>query len=292
MATISNTTLLSNNSSAANFRAWAVFYRDTFALGWTDTAATGQIDLTTVGAPGANNTSMGFKVYRMADTLQSTAPIFVKIEFGSGASITTPAVWLTIGTTHDGAGTIGNVGLARLQMQGVDGGATVQANNYGSAATNRITIAPFLTTSQASMWFAIERTMDSTGADTNVGYLCTLGYASQGINRSYYVPFAGTIPAFQFGLHIILTHTTPSTLNGNVGISAVIPMGYDAKQPGMNHLVCLVNDFANFADIPVTVYGSSRNYKHCGAQINTLRAYQAGVTSGTDTNTRLLMRYE
>jgi hypothetical protein len=86
--------------------------------GWVDTAATGSIDLTTVAAPVAVNTSSGYKVYRMADTLQATAPIFVKFEFGSGAAATTPSMWVTVGTTHDGLGNLGNILLARVQNAG------------------------------------------------------------------------------------------------------------------------------------------------------------------------------
>ncbi|MBA2704138.1 MAG: hypothetical protein H0U60_09830 [Blastocatellia bacterium] len=241
-------------------------------------------------APAAGSTSMGFKVYRMADTLQATVPVFCKIEFGSAATAGQPGIWLTLGTTHDGAGTIGGtILLARQDLRGGDNGATVQTANYGSADTNRITSSIFLTSAGANLFFSIERTKDSTGADTNTGLIVALN-SQAGSHRHYYIPFTGTIPAVQNGYHIVLTQTTPSTLNGNVGISAVVPMGYDAKQPGINMMVCLVNDFANFALVPITVYGVSHNYQHVGSQVASMR--NQGAAAVGDTNTRLLIRYE
>jgi hypothetical protein len=290
MATLTSTTILSDNSTDAIFRAWASWIHSVFMLGWTDTAATGQIDFTTVVKPAALNTSQGFKVYAMADTLQATAPVFVKIEFGSAGAAATPGIWMTIGTTHDGAGTIGGVLFARQQMVGSGQGATAETS-YGSAASNRVTIALWVSVAASVIFFGIERTKDSSGADTNVGLIFSWFSSTSALStRSHYLPFAGTIPAFQNGYHIVLTQTTPSTLNGNVGVSATIPMGYDAKQPGMNHCVCLVNDFANFADVPITMYGTSRNFKHLGANISSLRNQGGGAVG--DTNTRLLMRFE
>lgn len=291
MATLSSATLLSSNSSAANFRAWAKFISDVFALAWVNTADTGQIDFTTVAAPGAGNTSMGYKIYRMNDALQATKPVFAKIEFGSGGTATTPAYWITIGTGSDGAGNItGTILLARTQINGADGGATVQTNSYGSADTNRVAFAVHLTTANAALILGIERSKDATGADTNLALIVAYISFSAGVKKSAYLPFTTTLPTAQDGMHCVIAGTTPSALSGNVGVSPMIPMGYDAKQPGMNWMICLVNDFANFAVLNISIYGVSRVYQHLGAQVTTLRA--GGGSGAVDANTRLCMRYE
>lgn len=290
MATIFNPSLPSQHTTDAEFRTWTKFIHDTFALGWTDTHAAGEIDFTTVLKPAAANTVQGFKVYAMADALQATAPVFVKIEFGSRTTVTSaPGIWLTVGTTHDGAGTLGNIMVPRVAFLG-SGTATAQTNNYGSADTNRVTLAMFLTTAAAYFWISIERTKNNSGVDTNVGVMVAYAWNNTLVIRSHYCPFSGTVPNLQTGLHIVLAQTTPSVLNGNVGVSPVIFMGYDAKQPGTNLAVCLTGDFADYASLPIVMYGVSHTYQHCGPNPSSLRAGAVGASG--DTNTRLLIRYE
>ena len=71
----------------------------------------------------------------------------------------------------------------------------------------------------------------------------------------------------------------------------MIPMGYDAKQPGMNFIVCLANDFADYASVAITMYGSARTYQHCGPFAYNMRI---GAVAGAsiDVNSRLFIRYE
>jgi hypothetical protein len=292
MATLSSTTLTSTNAAAADFRAWSKFIADVFALAWTTTADTGQIDFTTVAAPGAINTSMGYKMFAMADALQSTKPVFVKVEFGSGGTAAAPAIWLTIGTSTNGTGTVGGtILLARLQLNGNNTTTTVFAKNYGSADTARVTIAIFLDQSSvAPIALGIERTKDANGADTNLGIIFAYVTQGAGLKKSYYLPFIGTLPVPTNGFHIVLAETTPSSLSGNVGVSPVIPMGYDAKQPGMNFIVCLVNDFTDFANFQISMYAANRTFQHLGSFLISVRA--AGTLGVGDTNTRLCIRYE
>lgn len=94
----------------AHFQAW---YNEVITalfttLGVTQTGDTGQIGAT-ASIP-AINTSAGYVIGRFNDTLQGSAPIFFKLEFGSGAAITDPQMWLTVGTGSNGSGTITNGG--------------------------------------------------------------------------------------------------------------------------------------------------------------------------------------
>jgi hypothetical protein len=105
MTTAATSTPVSMASNAA-FQAW---YNEQItqltAVGLTQTADTGQIGAT--AAIPAANTAAGYTIWRFNDTLQSTAPIFIKLEFGAG---TTPAqdpqMWITTGTSTNGAGTL------------------------------------------------------------------------------------------------------------------------------------------------------------------------------------------
>jgi hypothetical protein len=284
-------TFLFSNASAAEFRAWASFIHNLFVTtgGWTDTAATGSIDLTTVAAPVAANTSSGYKVYRMTDTLQATAPIFVKFEFGSGAVAATPSVWFTVGTTHDGAGNLGNILLARVQNASAAAGTG--GNHIGSADTNRCCFC-FATTGGSTNvqgWFSIERTKDASGADTAAGAI--VAYGSHNLRCvSAYLPFAGLVPPTEVGIHALLSYRSPSAFDGDVGVAAMIPMGTSPKQPGMNIILVRANDFIDNASPVITIYGANHVYAHCGPNVTTLRAKFGAALD--DTSSRLCLRYE
>jgi hypothetical protein len=50
------------------------------AFGWIRTSDTGQIDFSTVTRPTTTNTYQGYAVYRMADSLQATCPVYIRID--------------------------------------------------------------------------------------------------------------------------------------------------------------------------------------------------------------------
>jgi hypothetical protein len=92
----------------AQFQAWITEVVTTLftTLGVTQTADTGQINPATVAIPGATNTSAGYVIGRFNDALQSTAPIFFKLEFGTATGLSSPGMWITMGTGSNGSGTL------------------------------------------------------------------------------------------------------------------------------------------------------------------------------------------
>lgn len=290
MAAKTDNTVPPNNTTAAEFRLWATFLDTLFTTtaGWVDTAASGQINLTTVAAPSVANTSSGYKVYRMADTLQATKPIFVKLEFGSGAAAATPAIWITVGATHDGSGNLGSLFFNRTQMLAASSSAGV-SKSLGSGDTNRICFAMWINISTSlGLWFSLERTKDATGADTGTGIMLCWGRGNLSHNSNY-VPFLTPVPPATVGLHCLLSNENPSSWDGDVGVGAMVPMGTAPKQPGMNIILVRALDFADYSGPVVTIYGSSHVYAQCGPNITTLKA---GAGSAIDANIRLCLRYE
>ena len=102
----------------AEFRAWGKAISDALtAIGLTKTSDSGQIDWSTVAKPAGTQASQGYEVWSMADSAQSTCPILVKIEYGSAATATAPQVWLTVGTSSNGSGTISGTSIqARVAL--------------------------------------------------------------------------------------------------------------------------------------------------------------------------------
>lgn len=108
MTTASTVAAISQTSDAA-FRAWVseIITALVTTCGLTQTADTGQINTATVTRAGTTQTAAGYVILRFNDTLQATAPIFFKLEFGTGGTQPTdPAMWITVGTGSNGSGTI------------------------------------------------------------------------------------------------------------------------------------------------------------------------------------------
>jgi len=92
------------------------------SIGLTQTADTGQTTNGGTTRP-AINTAGGYVTGRFNDTAQSTSPVFFKLEFGTGASVNNPQMWITVGTGTNGSGTI--TGTTTVRAAVCTGGALV-----------------------------------------------------------------------------------------------------------------------------------------------------------------------
>lgn len=161
------------NSTDILFRAWgSEFDAAMTAAGLVDTAATGGINFTTVLHPTAAGTKTGFKVYRFADALQSSSPIFIKANFGSGdTGANSPAIWLTIGTQHDGAGSLSGNVTDEFEVQSNSGTATTTTYSCNSSgSTSRIAIQMFAGSDSAFLFF-IDRIKADDGTNSDSGVI-------------------------------------------------------------------------------------------------------------------------
>ena len=214
MTTYAPAATVFDQSSDAAFRAWIIeFHTLLTTAGLVNTSDTGQIDTATVTRPGAGSTSAGYKIYRFNDTLQATAPIFIKVEFGTGGSVTTPQIWLTVGTATNGAGSI------------TPGAATTRSVASRSSAILS-TVTPY--TSRACViegcaWiafksnstvnsgfggFSIHRSCDSSGSPTADGFIVYF------LNGS----------AITFGAQQVLV--SGPQVSGVSSLCCMFPMGY------------------------------------------------------------------
>ena len=181
------------NDTSAHFQAWynAVTLALFTTLGVTQTSDTGQIGAT-ASVPAAN-TSAGYVIGRFNDTLQSTTPIFFKLEFGTGSS-GIPQMWLTVGTSSNGSGTIGSGGGGAVSTR------VACMNGSGAVASSGALTFRFcyLGTTQAGiLWcgigyngvilgttpgayggFCIMRTSDSSGNASSAGIVCMVTQSS------------------------------------------------------------------------------------------------------------------
>ncbi len=282
------------NQSEATFRKWAQFARDCFALGFVQTADTGQIDLYQAGAFTSTGGSLpqGYNIFRMADALQASYPVFMKLEYMTwgGASIS-PAIWLTVGTGSDGAGNLTGIFVVRFNLPcGNASGSTLPA--YGSGGTNYAVFA--IGTNATPFCLSIERSVDATGTVTGEGVIVVVvggtGVSTVASTKSIYGIAIGTQPAIETGVHVVLTSQNPSSFGINVGVSLMVPYAGVAKQPGFGFLAIRQGDFVIYSSIALSVYGATHTFLRLGDSIQTVRNNGAGVMA--DANIRLCCRYE
>lgn len=299
MATKFDNTTQPSNSTDATLRAWATFIHDLFVTtgGWVQTADTGQINLGTVTTSASANSKRGYDILRMDDSLQATYPIYLRIDYGTGATANNPAVWITLGTGSDGAGNITNKlfdgGASSACTFGTSANGTgITLNNYGSASTSRVVVGMFITTTTSRvLTFGIERTKDASGADTGAGIImhgCSGTNASADSSR-YIVYTGGTQPANEGGWQFILSSQNPTTFSSNSGVGLPIPMAGSAQNPGTNYAVTRSSDFTTESQFTCSIYGSSITFQ----LLNAFTAIPAVNSSGGSSSTsRVSIRYD
>jgi hypothetical protein len=276
MALKTSKSLQPSNSTDALFRAWTKFIFDAMVTtgGWTQTADTGQINFTTVTRPLAINTAMGYVILEMADSKQATTPIVVRLDFGSSnASASTPAVWITIGSASDGAGTILNqyfsspTSSAAPVRAGSNSAVATSIYSFASCDTSRAMIALFVGAASGSfsLVFSIERTRTASGGDGTTGVLLCYSQSGNFLDRANFINVnAITQPPQETALPFILSGRSPSARSEQVGVG--IPFHFDglAQQPGTAWLVVTAADIGSMGRYNISVYNSMREYQHLG----------------------------
>lgn len=184
MSRVVSTVNIGAFNSDALFRTWgSAVTAGLAASGLVKTSDTGQIDWATVNRPTSATTSAGYEIYRFDDTMQSTAPIYLRISYGTGITTSglSPSLWFTAGTGTDGAGTITGVKTSTIVAPNNDtGAATTTINTSDLVMYFTHTDGYFMaystpyTTSNAGQstpfFFSIDRSRNqSTGAATAEG---------------------------------------------------------------------------------------------------------------------------
>lgn len=245
----------------AGFRAMAQKIHDAFAnAGWVQTADTGQINLATVTS--AQNSTRGYEIWRMADALQATTPVFVKVEYNQTNNANREMiVFMTIGFSTDGAGTItSQYKTAAFASWGQGGSGAQNVNSYWSGATNRIAIARWVDYSSSTWTFlySIERTKDSSGNDTADGVVYAWSYQATSTFGVLY--YNAAPPQTESRLIALVTNNTTSVYGLKALAARVVPLAGEPLYPIKNLLVGRATDFPDLNQYSIMVDGGAINY--------------------------------
>lgn len=252
-----------SNSTDALFRLWInEIHNALIAFGWIRTADTGQIDFATVTRPTAINTMQGYALYRMDDALQATCPVFIKLQFGTGASTDRPTfkVQVAIGGT-DGAGTLtGNIStLKTLDCAVAVSLVATGCRCYGTTSSFSLAFWHETTVNNGQLFLFIERDRDTAGDEVSLGvnFLTMAAIASQ---TSQFIELAGGLSTEEPAWRALLSSQTNQTAGGVTGVAPVrVPYG-PMRNPMMSVCLFAKTDFNTNTTNPVTIYGASHTY--------------------------------
>jgi hypothetical protein len=299
MATATSS-FLPDASTDANFRAWGSWIStELAAMGWVQTADTGQINWTTVTHPTVANTVQGYEVWRMADTLQATAPVFLKIEYGSGNLAAVPGLWATVGTASNGAGTLTGATTTRTQFGNGINSTAASLPCYISGDTSRVHLAMFangtavLGNTIHGQMMSIERSHDTTGADTNTAatiVLCACNNGATWITRQQTLPTTGGggAPTMESGTLAASTTNTSAIYGTSTGVSSIFPFLGQLLNPLIGLFAVISADFSALSTMTLNPYGTNHNYLCLGGGTSQMFSPALKVI----TNSTFLMRYE
>ena len=189
-------------NSNSDFQTWVQGLHAQFAaVGLVQTSDTGQINPATATTP-TSGTTAGYEIWRFNDALQSTAPLFIKVEYGGNqAQITTGVgMFVTVGTATNGAGTLtGTVGTRRNLYPSGSASTTVGAvfPSYCCSDGSGLALVTNLNTLNTNftlMWI-IDRARDGSGTAQGDGFFTWFGASQSSLSAWQVLPATGTAPS-------------------------------------------------------------------------------------------------
>lgn len=282
-----------DNSTLANFKQWAQFISNGFGASccnWTQTADTGQVNWSTIGA--VPSSTYVYEVWKQSDALTSSLQIFVKVEYGF--STTSARVRFTVGTGSNGSGTITGALATAQFLAGVNlwSMANQGATQYpcyisGDGAEIRILMWNTLTVGTYNMYFAIERSKDAAGANTG-DYATGLCGSNNNISQQSILATGLVSPAETRFITTGTTQTTGASFNGTVAAFPVFPMIGKLGNPMLGTMAVNASDVADNSQVTVaSMYGTTHNYVATKVATGFSSMTCSGGLGGA-----LLMRYE
>ena len=249
---------------------------------------TGQIDLASFVLPVGFTTSTqyGFSVFRLNDSRQAQAPVFLRLDYGIGLTLGVVHIWARAGTTCSSTGVLGGRVTSQIlaNVSSASHGNTPAGGYAYSGGTNaRFGFVGMLTNGGDNNFLAlvIERTKSVTGGDTNAGFVLVAGLNVQ------YVPFSTAVPALppaEGNWHAqVASATSPQHLNlKSVGL--ITPFNGDTANPLVSIGVGNVNDFQPSETLFANVYEQAAEY------FVVPHVYSRSLIASGSTTFRLLLR--
>lgn len=242
-----------SNASNALFRAWGSAVSGAMAsMGWTQTGDTGQVNWATVTVPSSA------RVYEIWQPGDAGTPFYLKLEYGYSATV--PTIQISLGTGTNGSGTLTGFVTTAQEITGTSNDTVVMECDF-SGDTDRCGIVLNRNRGNQPMFFAVERTKNNDGTNSNVGVtqfcMPTANNGQQSIKFGVGVGI-GT-PANTF-IALANGNGASAIFDSTVPFSPAFPdIGFYGNPQTVLGFVH-TQDVANGAYFTTTIYGDTRSY--------------------------------
>jgi hypothetical protein len=264
VATLRTFQLVDNATVLSNFKSWAMSISSALSsFGWLKSADTGQVNWSTISVTPTNSTPV-FEIWKANDSLASTLPIFIKVWYlVTATSPAGPTIELTFGTGSNGAGTLTNA-TATITLNSVPASQTNLSYECDySGSSGRFACCMFQGWS-GCFFFSVERSHDASANDTGSYFtFLAVGSLNTGVQQTVRPSSAGgPLPAESSPITVHTSNTTGIVPGGDASLSAcpVWPMVGGLGNPLLNAVSVKTNDVAGSLIVPVSLYGTARNY--------------------------------
>ena len=266
-----SSSLAPSNGSNALYSAWVnEIYNSLIAFGWVQTSDTGQSTFGgTLTAPSGVNVYPDNGIFRMNDSLQSTAAVFMRLDFGEGATADccTLKIIVGIGGTN-GAGTLTGTVMPQVVVvaSNIPGPSAVVRPCYTSGTSSRFSMNFWNNTlaGAPSLVLYVERDRDTNGVETDdgVNVVACSQYNNAGVNLyvSYFLETGGGVGSVEAKLLALMSPQTTQSAGGLVGVAPVRCALGPCRNPMLGCLMYARTDFTDQTQNPVVIYGASHNY--------------------------------
>lgn len=209
------------------------------------------------------NTNSLYEIWGMGDALQSTFPVIIKLAYTTGSNSTSaPGLNISAGTATDGAGNILGV-TTGVQNILAAAAATTNASatpSYMSGSTNRLILAMWPTGTNAHAGImAIERSHDSTGADTSTYATLIAINGGTALTQQSFTSTAVTVTATKLAA-IQVGGITTGSFGASTLVCPIFPLIGAVGNPMTGLLVGKSADWTDQTQFSFTMYNTARNY--------------------------------
>jgi hypothetical protein len=294
MATLTGN-FVSDNSTLANFKSWAQSISTAFStFGWTQTTDTGQVNWSTIGAVPS---SPVYEIWKSADALSSTMPIFVKIQYGTS---TQPTIIVQLGTGSNGSGTLTGPLTTAHPVTGLpgSGGAATTFPCYFSGSNCEIRVGMWANPAVSSIpaMFCIERSKDTSGNNTAdyVTYVACATYTTGGGQGAGFqqTMTSSAVSNVHAGPFTALPQFSSGSDFGTVAAYPLFPSVGKVGNPMLGLMAAPIADAAINSIVTVSsMYGSTHTYVAFGSGSTTWGSNMGCGPQGLS-NAAMLLRYE
>lgn len=261
-------------------------------IAYADDTGTGTVSA--VSAYPSTSPYYYYEIWRMNDSLQETAPVFLKFGYGgNSANNGSPQLALWIGTGSNGSGSLVNAVeiVAPYGTSGYLSGTTALSDCLFSGDSSRF---------QCLAWrngycptiITVERSKDVSGNDTDEGVFifgssyvnATNTFATKYVYRTKNLSvFSDTVPP------TLMASFSSSLRNGSISIYPLFCLVGGVSYPMRGAFSCKVSDFVELDEVSLSVFnGVNNNYV-----FSSYAATKATAKSfGYSTNNGILMRYD